>query len=181
MSDAQFTVLFCDEIARDETGQLSVTGLYAPLVIMQAPGPAHVTTVAFVRGPLGTDLSKHELSVNYSVDGGRKVKHAFPPLPKIEAVAKSASLGRRATAIRDRLNFDDGQLVGALRLDGIEFEETCVFTAELDGKRIWRSVFIRDEPLAPAEKKPKKASGKKATKRRTTVRTQAGAKHAGEK
>ena len=169
MSDVRFTVLFCDEIVREETGQLSITGLYAPLVLMQAPGPAHVTTVAFVRGPLGTDLSTHELSVNYSVDGGREVKHAFPPMPKIEAVAKSAAQVRRAATIRDHLDFDDGQLVGALRLDGIEFEKTCVFTAELDGKKIWRSVFIRDEFPAPKEKKPKKASGKKVNKRTSTT------------
>lgn len=172
MPDVRFTVLFCDELSREESGQFSLIRLYAPLVIIKDPGPIHVTTVAFVRGAMGADLSSYDLSVNYSVDGGRDARHSFPPLPSIEIAAKAAGLVDKAAAVREELGFCEGQLVGALQIEGIEFEKTCVFTAELNGEKIWRSVFVRESQASPRVHKVRQSEKvqAKAPAKRTATR-----------
>ncbi|MDA3306118.1 MULTISPECIES: hypothetical protein [Stenotrophomonas] len=142
--------IFCDDIRREIGGTMSLMGVYGTVAQRVAKHPLRLACVVVINCDLGEDISKLKVEMLVHVDGAETPEVTkFPALP--------AGKTRADPVMQVLIDRFDGRppggvpkatMVGILQAEGIKFEDSCVFSAQIDGVEISRLTFFRKEKSA---------------------------------
>ncbi|CAH0175871.1 hypothetical protein SRABI102_01595 [Stenotrophomonas lactitubi] len=144
--------IFCDDVRREQGGAMSLMGVYGSVAQRVATHPLRLGCVVVINCEIGEDISGLKVELIAHTDGSPlPVVNAFPSLPAGKTRPDAVT-----QALIDRFDGDPPggapttTMVGILQAEGIQFDKSCVFSAQIDGAEIGRLVFFKQETVSSA-------------------------------